>query len=241
MPIPALFLHIQKTAGTSVVHTVRKYYKNDVVSHLDFHLHEPAAFNGTGFISGHFGYDYAQPLMHSRYCFTFLRDPSERVLSFYYFCLRSDPEEYAVYKLAQTNSLDDFLEMGLAHPQVRAFIWNHQTWQLACGWGNCAKKSIAAYDEKEMIRLAKTHLSEFDHVGFKETFDTDMATILNRLQIKKRTGPVARTNVSPRRPPVEDLAPSTRDRLQQITMLDQSLYDHAWGMRSAEKKTALHK
>ena len=230
MPTLSLFPHIQKTAGTSVVNTVQKYYGNNVISHLDYHLHKPSEFCHTGFVSGHFGYDYAQQLMKSRYCFTFLRDPVERVLSFYYFCLRSNPEEYAVYKLAQEQNIDDFLDLGLDHPQVKPFIWNHQTWQLACGWGNTAKKSIYSCDEKDMINLAISHLSEFDHVGFCETLDEDMAIILNEIGIKCVTQ-IAKVNVSHNRPRIEDLPSSTTDRLGRITELDQILYNHAWTIR----------
>ena len=239
MPTPALFLHIQKTAGTSVVNTVKKYYGNNFISHLDYHLHKPGEFCDTDFVSGHFGYDYAQQLMKPRYCFTFLRDPAERVLSFYYFCLRSNPEDYEVYKMAQELNIDDFLDLGLDHPKVKPFIWNHQAWQLASGWGNAVRKSISSYDEKDMINSAILHLAEFDHVGFRETFDEDMAIILNGIGIKN-VCQVAKTNVGHNRSRIEDLPPSTRDRLRRITVLDQILYDNEWAIsrtRACEKKT----
>jgi hypothetical protein len=230
IPKLSLFLHIQKTAGTSVVNTVQEYYGDNLISHRNYSPHKPDEFRHTGFVSGHFGYGYAQHLMKSRYCFTFLRDPAERVLSFYYFCLRSNPEDFAVYKLAQEQNIDDFLDLGLDHPQVKPFIWNHQTWQLACGWGNTAKKSIYSCDEKDMINLAISHLSEFDHVGFCETFDEDMAIILNEIGIKCVTQ-IAKLNVSHNRPRKEDLPSSTTDRLRRVTELDQILYNHARAIR----------
>ena len=92
-PKPALFLHIQKTAGSSIVDLARQAYGSDeVVSHGDFFL-QPAPssldalvdakgdgsreFADHAFISGHFGFGFAQPMMQGRYSFTFLRDPIE--------------------------------------------------------------------------------------------------------------------------------------------------------------------
>jgi hypothetical protein len=215
---------IKLHAGTSLISS---YTKNS--GHVRC-LHKPGEFCNTDFVSGHFGYDYAQQLMKARYCFTFLREPAERVLSFYYFCLRSNPEDYKVYKMAQELNLEDFLNLGLDHPQVKPFINNHQAWQLASGWGNTARRSIFSYDEKDMINSAVSHLAEFDYVGFRETFDEDMANILNKIGIKNVCR-VAKTNVGHNRPQIEDLPPSTRDRLRRITELDQILYDHAWAIR----------
>lgn len=232
MPKPSLFLHIQKTAGTSVVNTVQKEYGDDLISHSDYSLYKLKEFQKTGFVSGHFGYDYAQYLMKHRYCFTFLRDPIERVLSFYYFCLRSNPDDFEVYDIAQKSNLDDFLDLGLDHPKVKPYIWNHQVWQLSYGWANTAKKNIRSCDEKNITNLALSHLAEFDHVGFCETFNEDMVTILSEIGIDCITR-LTKVNVSHHRPRKEDLPPNTIARLQRITELDQILYDHAWAIRRA--------
>ena len=225
-----MFLHIQKTAGTSVVETARNFYKGSVISHGDHQGQSPKAFKKTGFVSGHFGYDYARRLMKSRYSFTFLRDPVERVLSFYYYCRRSDPDEYPVYRLAQEQPLDAFLDMALDHQPVKSYIWNYQAWQLSCGWDNLARHSILTYDPSKMIDEARAHLSKFDYVGFTETFDRDMGVIFKRLGISG-AGPLLKTNVSGPRPRVTDLPSSTRNRLRQITELDQILYDYALARR----------
>ncbi|MCH7920168.1 MAG: sulfotransferase family 2 domain-containing protein, partial [Planctomycetes bacterium] len=96
-----LFLHIQKTAGSSIVELARDHYDKSVISHGDFGGHKPEDFQDVAFVSGHFGYEFARPLMSDRYSFTFLRDPVDRVLSFYYFCRRMDSNEFEIYSLAQ--------------------------------------------------------------------------------------------------------------------------------------------
>lgn len=80
--VPALFLHIQKTAGTSLVNMARRYYGDNVISHADYCTVAPDEIKKFGFISGHFGYAFARPLMQGRYSFTFLRDPSNAYCRF---------------------------------------------------------------------------------------------------------------------------------------------------------------
>ena len=80
----ALFLHTQKTAGTSIQAMARATYGEDAVcSHADYIALGQAGCAALPFVSGHFGYCFAQPLMQGRYCFTFLRDPIDRLVSLY--------------------------------------------------------------------------------------------------------------------------------------------------------------
>jgi hypothetical protein len=83
---PAIFLHIQKTAGTSIVDLARRHYGNEnMTSHGDhlegfkqFPLKDKffeterilSKYEATPFISGHFGYDFSKPFMNVRYSFT---------------------------------------------------------------------------------------------------------------------------------------------------------------------------
>ena len=106
---PAIFLHIQKTAGTSMTEAVRPYYQNDIVSHGDYLEHDTASLKNMRFISGHFGFEYARLFMDGRYSFTFLRDPIERILSLYYFSRTRDPAEYPIYRVAHELDLSGYL------------------------------------------------------------------------------------------------------------------------------------
>jgi len=82
-----LFLHIQKTAGTSIVDWVRPFYGSEnFVSHGDYlngrtddELEKivnargkaPRDFKDFPFVSGHFGFDFARQIMDKRFSFTF--------------------------------------------------------------------------------------------------------------------------------------------------------------------------
>lgn len=241
---PVVFLHLQKTAGTTIVSVAKRFYGNNkVISHSGFYLDANGKeLAGDGkpqqefrqnmlgsipFISGHFGYEFAKPLMAGRYSFTILRNPVERVLSFYYFCQSRDPKQFEIYALAQRSSLDEFLGLGFTDPTIKAHLYNYQVYQLAAGWGG----SNLMLAEEEALKLALEHLDEFTYVGFTETFDTDRDNILKDIGI---VIPVDyfKTNVSPDRPRFAHLPQPTKDLLLGLTKLDQILYDTAWSKRN---------
>lgn len=251
---PAIFLHIQKTAGTSIVNIARTYYTHaNITSHGD-HLEDFAQFplqeelskteqmlskyDATPFISGHFGYDFSKPFMNTRYSFTFLRNPIERVLSFYYFCQRRDPKEFDLYALAQQVSLDEFLQMGLTEPLVRDCIWNHQAWQLACGWGNSEQRSVSCSEPDKILDLAIRHLEDFSYIGFAETFEDDRNKIFKDLRIPTPKKEIF-ANANHGRPTSKDLPRSTLNLLEELTHLDSALYKEAWSRRKSFVKGLL--
>lgn len=242
-PKPAVFLHIQKTAGSSIVDLARLAYgAEEVVSHGDFLLppknpDELVTAKGLGinyfgdkqFISGHFGFDFARPLLQTRYSFTFLRDPVERILSFYYFCRQRDPEEFETYALARKLDLDEFLMIGFDHPDpvIKSSIWNNQTWQLANGYGHSNGRTILNFSPEEMLELAIRHLDELSYIGFTETFEQDRNNILRALNISM-PGEKIVSNANPGRPTAKDLPVSTLRLLHELTQLDRALYEAAW-------------
>lgn len=245
----ALFLHIQKTAGSLIVNLARSAYGlNEVVSYADYlngwvntglngivdaRGQSPESFSTKLFVSGHFGFDFARPLLRDRYTFTFLRDPVERVLSYYYFCLTRDPQEYKIYRLTQTVTLDQFLMLGLENPSVKACIWNNQVWQLANGYGSSNGRDISSFSPEEMLELAIRHLDEFSYIGFAETFEEDRDHILKALGIVPPQEKIV-LNANPGRPTVKDLPPSTLKLLDELTHLDRVLYEVAWSQKGTE-------
>lgn len=224
--VPALFLHIQKTAGTSLVNMARRYYGDSVVSHADYCDFAPDALRKFGFISGHFGYAYARQLMEHRFSFTFLRDPVERILSFYGFCRTREHIQYDIYQLARDHELPDFLEQCMATPFLKMQVWNNQVWQLAHGYVPPHTANVDEFSPAELLRLAKEHLHEFSHVGFTETFAADTAPVLDALGFPPmNTLPIA--NVGPPRLAFADQSSEVQDLLNQLTVLDRQLYEYA--------------
>jgi hypothetical protein len=251
---PAVFLHIQKTAGTTVVDLARSAYGNhNVMSHDDyvkginycplvgkFRVDEEVLhdFHKIPFLSGHFGYGFAKRYMPGRYSFTFLRNPIERILSFYYFCKGRDPKEFELYKLCQEVTLNQFLQRGLVDPEVKNFIWNNQVWQLAGGFGDMDTRPLSSFRGIELLELASKHIDEFSYVGFAETFDADRDRILKDLGIvPPETRIVSNANFG--RPTYDDLPPSTKDLLLQLTELDRALYKKVRSSKAPSLKEAV--
>jgi hypothetical protein len=242
--MPVVFLHLQKTAGTSIVDIARQFYGNDnVISHgaylgdangllsseKFFQMdHTQGRLASIQFISGHFGYDFAKQFMGSHYSFTFLRNPVERILSFYYFCRIRDPNQFKHYELAQRLSLDEFLELGFTDPDIKARIWNHQVCQIATGWGS---SSGVVLKDEELLALAIQHLDDFSYIGFTETYGKDQDKILKDIGI---TIPVGKhkSNANPGRPLFDGLPQSSKNLLLGLTELDRILYEKVWSKRN---------
>lgn len=173
--------------------------------------------------------------MPGRYSFAFLRDPIERVLSFYYFCKGSDPKEFELYQLSQKVTLNEFLQKGLVDPEVKNFIWNNQVWQLACGFGALDPRPLSSFEEIELLELASKHLDEFSYIGFAETFEADRDRILRDLGIVPPETRIV-SNATLGRPIYNDLPQSTKDLLLELTELDRILYEKAWSRRAPALK-----
>ena len=223
---PALFLHIQKTAGTSILEHVRPHYGASMTSHGDCWGRPPESLNDILFVSGHIGYDYIKHLISSRYSFTFLRNPSERVLSMYYFCAKQNPEEFDIYKAASQRSLESFLLDGFNSPLIKKNIWNSQVWQLAHGYAHLDNRTINDFEEEELLELAVNHLDNFSYIGLTESFNHDHFEILKALKLPLPSKSIV-ANASPSRPKFEDLPNTTKNILADLTELDQQLYDIA--------------
>jgi len=232
---PALFLHIQKTAGTTIVDLAWKHYGYSVCSHGNFESKQADDLADLSFISGHFGYEFAKPLMGSRYSFTFLREPEERILSFYYFCRTRNPEEREIYQLAQSMDLESFLQAGFENPLVKSLIWNSQVWRLACGYPNELGRGIDDFTSVELLHLAKTHLSKFSYVGFTETFEEDRDVILTALAMPlPRRQVISNANLG--RPTRKEIPQHCQQLLNELTVLDRQLFNDAWSNRHVRVK-----
>lgn len=224
--IPALFLHIQKTAGSSVVHAAHRHYAGSLTSHGDCWGRSPDSLKNIGFISGHIGYDFCRSLFPNRFSFTFLRDPVERVVSMYYFCRAQDPSLFAIYERANTLDFRAFLDAALSDPWIKKNIWNNQVWQLAHGYAHLDNRTINDFHEKELLDLAKKHLMELSYVGFTETFSSDCQAIFSHLRMPLSDG-IPKTNVNPSRPLLDNLSKDDVDAIRALTALDQELYNYA--------------
>jgi hypothetical protein len=149
-----LFLHIQKTAGSTLRTFIKNQYDEDEIwfgSSLDkLKEYDP---NKLKCVGGHFPYGIHQNFNRPFSYFTMLRDPVDRVLSYYYF-IKNRPNRG---KHERTAGMDikDFMKT-LENQTV-----NFQTKRLSGGKPNLEK--------------AKQHLSQdFSFVGLTERFEESL-------------------------------------------------------------------
>jgi hypothetical protein len=232
-PEPVIFLHIQKTAGTSLVHLAAEQYGvNSIISHGDYVNKSPLEFSSIPFVSGHFGFAYIEPLIKNRKIFTFLREPRERIISLYYYFCKQPIEIYPIHEIAHNNSFESFLELGLSSPLVYSRIWNHQAWQLAYGYDTSPdRKFIHSFTSKQILSLAKYHLCKMDFIGIVERMDKDVEELSMLLNWSGVCKP-ARVNVTSNRKSLSELSNREIMLLDELTSLDKVLYDAAIRMKS---------
>ncbi len=223
---PALFLHIQKTAGTSVQEMARfAYGDNNVISHGDYVELGIDGCAAKDFVSGHFGFSFAEKLMQGRYCFTFLRDPQERIISLYNYCRRAEGMDEFIYEAARRHNLEGFLD-ELSDHEMRDRIWNNQVWQLSYGYHNemalSRRVNIGDVSTQDLLSTAKRNLDRFDYVGLVDQFDQDIQNIFKNLGRKR-----SKVRHANRTSPAAEISPRAKRLLSSLTVLDDELYDYA--------------
>jgi hypothetical protein len=89
---PIIFLHIPKTAGQTVHNSLSRMVTARRVSPFRVHTQAPVPEDqfppGYSLYSGHLDWDAVGHLPKARFIFTVLRDPSERIASFYFYLQR---------------------------------------------------------------------------------------------------------------------------------------------------------
>jgi Sulfotransferase family len=222
-----VFLHIQKTAGTSLVEFLRRELGEQAISHGDFLKYEPEQLAAFRFISGHFGYPYCRAIPGRNFTFTFLREPVDRVISLYHFLQTRDPAQFEMYALAQRMSFAEFVQS--THPVVTAHIENMQVWQLASHWGIPAREQWCG-TMGELFDEALAHLEALSFFGFRESFEADVRSLVRRLGLTPPSEPLPNSNRTPSRPQATDLSPEVLQTIRNRTDLDRQLYERAWAL-----------
>lgn len=136
---PVLFLHIPKTAGTSLLLTLRNTFGDSHVrriTQVDEHVGETVAqiietgLAGVSCLAGHLPIYLFDRVLDRFRPFTVLRDPVERVLSVYRFIRDGDPAVPARLGLGPDFTLEEFLDWG--HPEVFGQVNNGMV-RMLCG------------------------------------------------------------------------------------------------------------
>ncbi len=219
-----VFLHIPKTAGTTLHRIIERQYAPEemysvglVDGHSVAHLQqmEEAQRAGIRMFRGHMGFGVHQYLPGPTTYFTVLRDPVDRVISYYYFIRRT-----------ASHYLHDFISEGeidlksFIESKAHVMIDNAQTRVISGVWhgpkfGQCSP---------EMLERAKQHLQdEFAVIGLTERFNETLLLLSKTFGWRHLY--YTRKNVSRKRPRKEDLSGDTLDAVIRANRLDMELYE----------------
>ncbi|HDN79553.1 MAG TPA: hypothetical protein ENG33_03685 [Chloroflexi bacterium] len=224
-----IFVHIPKTGGTTLYHIIDQNYQRGSIYTLwkdgsieDFKGLSDARKGEIRMLRGHQGYGLHRFLPQPSVYITVLREPIERVISYYHFIfIRRTPHHYC-HNLVVSNdmSLKEFIES-----EADAMVDNAQTRLLSgmmetgheFGFGKCPREALEA---------AKRNLREnFVVVGLTEEFDKTLILLKRALGWRKLF--YARQNISFNRPRKEDLPQETLEAIIQANELDIELYRYA--------------
>ncbi len=180
------FLHISKTAGTSVRFGLQKALGDDARSSPFIFQGETGRINvnelnnSCDFFTGHFGFDFANKLDGD--IITVLRNPIDRIKSLYLFWHSGeDPNDLTkVFELVGNMSFSEFLLSN--DPRITVERNNCITYQLAGDHSVEGRKKWAGRNDEDVINAAFDNLKKLKVIGFQENmsqFSKDLKKILD--------------------------------------------------------------
>jgi hypothetical protein len=203
-----VFVHVRKTAGTTLRRIIRRQYPRGTVWESDNDTPprlSPEMFAGMRVLQGHFPFGIHARLPRPVTYITLLRDPVERALSVYYF-MRRRPL-HALHPLSLRLPVDEFFDA--AGPDAA----NEQTRYLS---GHLDPGPASVETALHNLR------DRFAAFGLDERFDESL--LLFRRRLGWRSVRYRRENMTRSRPHRDDLPASTIRSLERIHALDIELY-----------------
>ncbi len=172
------FLHIPKTAGTSVRQIITQAIKPAAVlvpqSPLQVTYLTDHDLSVYPLIAGHAGFALIRRLRPPVQTITFLRDPVARVVSQYrYFvdCARDTSTKLNPYgSILRGRSLEEMLQ-DPSDPFVELFFRELQTFSLHSDGWMYYRKAVAHLPRSEVLEQAKRNLEKIDVLGLVERMD----------------------------------------------------------------------
>lgn len=212
-----IFIHIPKTAGSTLRPIMDRHFPRHTIHKLDVLPRDLHAFRKlpeevrarARLIQGHFPFGLGSHLPVPVDYLTMLREPTERIMSMYYWILGN--QTHALNKLVHCMSLDDFASSGFE------IATNHQT-RLISG--------LLPDADKGALEKAKHHLgSGTITFGLNERFDESLLFFQRHFNWKRIF--YSRRNVTKDRPLRTAVPRSTIALIEKHNLLDLELYEFA--------------
>jgi len=234
------YLHIPKTAGTSLITILDGCFAKEKVLRLHawkFLLPKmPLDFSKYRFVRGHYGYGFYRLLPKKPIYLTVLRDPKDIIVSSYKMIQRQ-PEEAKRYSIPQEKTISELITdpkiEGLNDTQTHWLAVDLDVLSLSKDMDltqladfqpeeHSYFKNPDISDEK-LLETAKEHLSEFAWVGITEKFEESLFLLHYTFDWKPIHNTVKK-NVAPHNAQKDDLTDEALEKISQWTKLDNELY-----------------
>ena len=224
--LPVIFLHIGKTAGSTLNAILARYYTRQETFRvypkryydtLEALTSLPAARRGEiRLLHGHMPFGVHEHLPAPATYITMLRQPVDRVMSLYYFARRR-PEHYLHQPILRGNlDIERFVSGGLS--------WEMDNGQLRVLTGHMHDIEIGGCTRALLDEAKRNVIQHFSAVGFSERFDESVLLTKRRLGWKGL--PVYRKiNVTVGRRTTDRLSKSELAAIRKHNELDEELYE----------------
>jgi hypothetical protein len=217
-----IFVHIPKAGGSTLYSVIRNSYHPSEIYKLEmsdrslggFRGLRPEQVSGLEVIYGHMDLRVREFLPPDARYVTFLRDPIQRILSFYYYVRYMTTD--ALHDLAVRLPVNEWIRAE-GRPEFDNGMVRRLTGTLeSVPFGGCTR---------ELLEQAKATLARFDFVGLTERFDESYVALCRRFGWKLGYFRAEKGNA--KRPPVSELTADVIAAIERQNQLDVELYRYA--------------
>jgi len=236
------YLHIPKTAGTTLISILDGCFEKDKVLRLHAWKYllpkMPLDFSKFRFVIGHYRYGFYRLLPKKPIYLTVLRDPKDIIISSYKMIQRQ-PEEAKRYSIPQDKTISELI----TDPKIEG-LNDTQTHWLAVDLDvialskNMDMNELANFQPEEhsyfkhpnmsderLLQVAKQNLSEFAWVGILEKFEESLFLLYYQFGWKPIRN-VAKKNVAPPHEKSDLITDKAMKKIEEWTKLDRDLYKY---------------
>lgn len=237
-PRGTVFLHLPKTAGTSLNQLLNVAFPEGRISpplsSVALSADDAAQLDAYELITGHLSWSDVSRHLPGRRLFTVLREPVSRCLSLYTFLkghvslpliplgeLAGRNDFIEATSIARQVEPQDFFAFASSHPAVRQAVANRMVWQL--GDHSRPECRRLACDDAA-LEQALRNLDQFCFVTVLERLDDDLSELLETIGVSVPCE-LPRSNAAAAPLGRGDVGSDTLRAIERITGCDRRLYD----------------